>query len=271
MLSHILHENTIMNMIEGMRKAYKIIIERNTSHALFEDDIVLATSSRAVQQYLAERAETHSVIDLGGCLVGCVWRDMAVCYHGSRITCAHARYLHPAVAYQLLRATDNCSSLMHGLDGFFATHFCGEEGSKKGLRPCADWQPLLRYYQGAGWLPLDLDERCNECQGRKHVHVRQKISQHSTSSWFNEDEWPARCRNCEALPLSNRSKHFWYPDPRGWVGFGHFLQDRRKVEPHLHNSDNKLRSNMATNFLVRDGEASVAAASANTSSATRRI
>ena len=47
MLSHILHENTIMNMIEGMRKAYKIIIERNTSHALFEDDIVLATSSRA--------------------------------------------------------------------------------------------------------------------------------------------------------------------------------------------------------------------------------
>lgn len=78
MLSHILHENTIMNMIEGMRKAYKIIIERNTSHALFEDDIVLATSSRAVQQYLAERAETHSVTDLGGCLVpgafGATWQ-----------------------------------------------------------------------------------------------------------------------------------------------------------------------------------------------------
>lgn len=255
MLPHILHRNIILNMIESGRAAARIIVKRNISHAVFEDDIVLGTSREAVQCYLAERAGSHSMINLGGCLLECKHGPSREkrCELGATFTCGHASYMDPKMAQEVLRRTEPCEDVTKALDGNFARWFCAPDAARAGLRPCADWTPLLHFYQGAGWMPSAVDARCSHCPR----HASASLVRHPRSQipWFDGESLEARCRTCASL--ENRSRSAWFPDPYGWVGFGHFLQDRAKIDPHLHDSQNRLKKTSHTIGMVKASEGSV--------------
>ena len=258
-VSHIWNKNTIMNIMENMRDVARIIVQRNVSHAFLEDDIVLATSAEAVQRYLAERAHSHSWINLGGCYTkGCTSHTKPECFHGGTFTCGHAYYFDPVLAREILQRTENCKNLGAILDGNFRSRFCHDVGFREatGVRPCADWQSLLQFYQGAGRLPPVVDTRCDHCP--HGVRGRAKTSAAApASSWFSVDSMEKRCRTCASLANRTSKENTWFPDPYGWVGFGHFLQDRVSVPGHLHNANNGLVPYSKAMQMVRSGERSV--------------
>ena len=212
-----------MNMVESVRRAAQIIVARNVSHTVFEDDIVLASSRDAVQSYLATRSG-YDLVHLGGCL-GLGWnskRRKTATY----FSCAHAVYYSPAAARAYLELSGgltldplqrapNCSHLPNGIDGTARPALCGTVTSP-GPFKCADWKPLLRAYQGTGYIPRAWDVRCTDRQCER-----------------------ARKR----LPC------------RGWYGIGHITQDRLVVKPHLHTYDNgRTTTNALRELLSQEGE-----------------
>lgn len=256
---HAVVDNTKMNMIEGFRRLARIVVERGTAHALFEDDIVLATSRDEVQRFLAQRAGQYSHIPLGGCLVPGKNRTNP---NNALLTCGHATYWDPAFAAAYLRLTDACATMMsHGLDGAVRSRLCESEGSRsdqpqrqRRLR-CAHWEPLLSGYQGAGWLPRQYDLRCARCR---------------SSSSTAEEARLCPCENTTVVAAhldrqshkSTAPKYPWLADRHGWVGFGHFVQDRFEVHPHLHDMNNMLRKTHRIRAELQENSVSVARADA---------
>ena len=273
----ILVHNTMLNMIEGHRKAAKIVIERNVSHTVFEDDFLLATSRNEVQSYLAERVGKYDYVPLGGCLVD--HRDPTSGQNqsrssgpGVRFTCGHAGYMSPKFARAYLEMTESCHNVMLGLDGPMLGNICdpamsdaspedpmGIERSMMSFRKrhrvrCADWSPMLRFYQGGGWLPDSWDRRCSQCCELGSMPPSWHAAKLFPNPLPEGDIFRKQCVN------GTRSKR-WVSDRHGWVGFGHFVQDRVGVKPHLHDSQNRARKTGTISNMVRFADWSIANAS----------
>lgn len=113
------------NTLDAFRQAYATISERNVPHALFEDDIVLASTRPALHRFL-QRFEKHDVAAMGACA-----------RVGRRYACMHATYVSPSSARVLMKEMNDCSTLSTGVDKNAMHFWC-----YKGGRTCTNWQEL---------------------------------------------------------------------------------------------------------------------------------
>ena len=212
--------NALMNMVEGGRSAAQIVVARNKPHAFFEDDVVLTATRDAVQRYVAQRLANYDYIPLGGCVVPLRTNGNGTTTLRPSFTCGHASITTPKLARAFLKLTQPCKRVLEGLDGKTYSRLC--HGGVK----CADMAPLLQEYQGAGWLPKEWDRRCSQC--RNQTHTALALASQSQ-----------KCPACDDAAQDAGPRGRWVNDPRGWVGFGFFVQDRLGVKPHLHDEKNK--------------------------------
>lgn len=240
------------NSIDAYRQALERIAETNVAHAVFEDDIVLATSRAEVQAWLdspaaGERSYRKRSSDNRRWQVE-VQRfsradfdmvPLGTCGATTNFACAHAMWYTPAGARAALAAyprrctRSDASGVVIVDKPIFDLHLYidrapGHSGAGKMCSTeCAPNRTLT--------------PTCWDSQSRTVIANRNCTDERLQQGLCSRDV--LRCVDWQELkvyrghgfPSRQRGRKF---KPSRYMGYGHFLQDRLGVIPYLHTSQN---------------------------------
>ena len=134
-MTQVAYENTI----DAGRSACLKVVQRNTPHMIFEDDIVLTVPADTVRAYLANTTSQYDAVALGGC----AFFKRNYSSDGIpqfKFSCGHAGFATPTFCRAMLQLNNDCAKPQQADSGIH------ELLCESGRMRCAPWMRLPDFF-----------------------------------------------------------------------------------------------------------------------------